>query len=268
MDMTPPVMPMHDLHGELQEFRATARRFVAAELVPHEARWAAQMHVDRTAWKAAGALGLLLPDIPETYGGGGGKRHQAAVAGEFAKVESSGGFLVHSIVAHYILNQGTEEQRRKYLPLLATGEMIGAIAMTEPGAGSDLQGIRTRAVPDGNALRLNGTKTFIINGSLADLGVVPRTGEGPAAKNASLLLLETKGADGFQVGRILDKIGQKNQDTSELFCADVCVPGDAILGGEPGHGFGQLMTELLYERVLIGLAALAAIERPVELTLF
>lgn len=265
MDVTPPI----DTGAEVAEFRETARRFVEAEMTPNEARWAKQQHVDRATWRHAGALGLLLADIPEEYGGsGGGFEHQAAVAEELGKSESSGGFLVHSIVAHYLLNQGTEQQRRKYLPRLASGEMIGAVAMTEPGTGSDLQAVRTRAVPDGNSLLLNGAKTFITNGSLADLVIiVARTGEGSGGKGLSLVLLETRGAEGFRLGQVLDKIGQKSQDTSELFFDDVRVPGDAILGGEAGRGFGQLMTELSYERVLIGLSAVVAIEKAVRLTI-
>lgn len=253
---------------ELRDFHDTARRFVKTEMAPNDARWAQQRHVDRAAWLKAGALGLLLADIPEAYGGaGGGFEHQVAVVEECAECDSAAGFLVHSIVAHYLLNQGTEEQRRAYLPRLASGEMIGAIAMTEPGTGSDLQSVRTRAVRDGNSWVLNGSKTFISNGSMADLIiVVARTGEREAGKGISLLLLETRGAEGFRVGQVLEKIGQKSQDTSELFFDDVRLPANAILSGEPGRGFAQLMTELPYERVLIGVTAVVAIERAVRLT--
>jgi acyl-CoA dehydrogenase len=252
----------------MDDLRATMRRFVQAELVPNEARWAKQQHVDRAAWEKAGALGLLLADIPEVYGGAGGSAlHQVAIVEEFAESDSTAGFLVHSIVAHYLLNQGTEAQRRRYLPLLASGEMIGAVAMTEPGTGSDLQSVRTRAVRDGDTLLLNGSKTFISNGSMADLiVVVARTGEREAGRGISLLLLETRGAAGFRVGKVLEKIGQHSQDTSELFFDDVRIPADAVLGGEPGRGFPQLMTELAYERVLIGVTAVVAIERAVRLT--
>jgi acyl-CoA dehydrogenase len=257
-----------ELELEVAQFRDTARRFVKGEFVPNEARWAKQQHVDRKTWQQAGSLGLLLADIPEEYGGSGGTfRHQAAVADELAQSESSTGFLVHSIVAHYVLNHGTKAQRSKYLPLLASGEMIGAIAMTEPGTGSDLQAIRTKAVLDGEWLILNGSKTFITNGSLADLViVVARTGDGLGGKGLSLVLLETRGAMGFRVGRVLDKIGQHTQDTSELFLEDVRVPADAVLGGERELGFKQLKTELPYERVLLGLAAVSATERAVRLT--
>ncbi len=271
MDITPPRSfdeRQDELQSELRDFRDTVRRFVQAELLPNEARWAKQQHVDRAAWEKAGALGLLLADIPEQYGGtGGGIEHQVAVVEECAESDSTAGFLVHSIVAHYLLNQGTEQQRRTYLPRLASGEMIGAIAMTEPGTGSDLQSIRTRAVRDGDSLVLNGSKTFISNGSMADLVVVvARTGDQGGGKGISLLLLETRGAKGFRVGQVLEKIGQKSQDTSEMFFDDVRIPANAILGGEPGRGFAQLMTELPYERVLIGITAVVAIERAVRLT--
>jgi len=211
---------------------------------------------------------LLLADIPETYGGaGGGVEHQVAVVDGFAHSESGAGFMVHAIVAHYLLAHGTEEQRRAYLPRLASGEMIGAVAMTEPGTGSDLLSIRTRAVRDGDEWVINGSKTFISNGTMAGLViVVARTAEREAGKGISLLLLETSGAEGFRVGQVLEKIGQKSQDTSELFFDDVRVPADAVLGGEPGRGFAQLMEELPYERVLIGITAVAAIEKAVRLT--
>ena len=271
MDITPPRSPgehQDELQSELRDLRDTVRRFVQAELLPNEARWAKQQRVDRAVWEKAGALGLLLADIPEEYGGTGGSiEHQVAVVEECAESDSTAGFLVHSIVAHYLLNQGTEQQRRAYLPRLASGEMIGAIAMTEPGTGSDLQSIRTRAVRDGDSLVLNGSKTFISNGSMADLVVVgARTGDQGGGKGISLLLLETRETKGFRVGQVLEKIGQKSQDTSEMFFDDVRIPADAILGGEPGRGFAQLMTELPYERVLIGVTAVVAIERAVRLT--
>jgi len=258
-----------DLKLEVVQFRETARRFVKNEFLPNEARWAKQQHVDRATWLKAGSLGLLLADIPEEYGGSGGTfRHQAAVADEISQSDSSSGFLVHSVVAHYVLNHGTEAQRNKYLPLLASGEMIGAIAMTEPGTGSDLQAIRTKAVPDGDSLLLSGSKTFITNGSLANLVVVvARTGEGAGGNGLSLVLLETRGANGFKVGRVLDKIGQHTQDTSELFFEDIRIPSDAVLGGERGLGFKQLKNELPYERALLGLSAVAAMERAVRLTI-
>ena len=267
MDVSP-WPPADDRRNELDELRRTVIRFVDSDVSPHEASWAKQQQVDRGAWLKAGELGLLLADVPETYGGsGGGVEHQVAILDELSKSEVATGFMVHSIVAHYLLNQGTETQRRAYLPRLASGEMIGAVAMTEPGTGSDLQSVRTRATPDGDMLVLNGSKTFISNGSLADLVVVvARTGEGDGSKAISLILLETRDAPGYRVGKVLDKIGHHSQDTSELFFDDVRVHASCVLGGVPGRGFAQLMTELPYERVLIGVTAVAAIERAVQLT--
>ena len=254
---------------ELDDYREQVRRFVATEVTPHQKRWAQQQHVDREVWSKAGALGMLLADVPAEYGGSGGTfAHQAVMIEEQgAAGDTAFAIFVHVIMARYILNQGTEDQKQRYLPRLAAGEMIGAIAMTEPGAGSDLQGIRTSAERQGDAYVLNGAKTFISNGSLADLIiVVARTGSEPGAKGISLLLVETRGAPGFRVGRILEKIGQKGQDTCELFFEDVRVPADNVLGGTPGRGFYQLMTELPYERTVIAVGALAAIERAVRLT--
>jgi acyl-CoA dehydrogenase len=174
---------------------------------------------------------------------------------------------VHAIVAHYLLNLGTEAQKKKYLPKLASGEMIAAIAMSEPGAGSDLKGIRTTAVRDGDAYAINGSKTFISNGYLADLiVVVTKTDPAAGAKGVSLMLLETKDCAGFRVGRILEKIGQKGQDTCELFFDNARVPLENVLGGVEGKGFGQLMNELPYERTILGVAGVAAIERALRLT--
>ena len=175
---------------------------------------------------------------------------------------------VHSIVAHYFLNHGTEAQKRKYLPRLARGELVGAIAMTEPGAGSDLQGVRTRAVKDGDGYVINGSKTFITNGFLAGVVlVVVKTDPTQGAKGTSILIVETEGCQGYRVGRVLDKIGMKAQDTSELFFDDVRVPADALLGGSEGQGFFQLMGDLPYERTIIGLSALATMEGAYQATL-
>lgn len=254
---------------ELHTFRDTVRRFVAAEITPHQERWRKQQHVDRETWRKAGGMGLLLADIPEDYGGsGGGFEHMAVVFEELCYAgDMNFGLHVHAIVAHYLLNQGTEEQKRRYLPLLASGEMVAAIAMTEPGAGSDLKGIRTTAVAGADGYRLNGSKTFISNGYLADLVlVVAKTDPAAGSKGISLMLLETKDNPGFRVGRILDKVGQKGQDTCELFFDDAMVASDGVLGGEEGRGFAQLMAELPYERTIVGLAGVASIERALELT--
>jgi acyl-CoA dehydrogenase len=249
---------------ELETLRDAVRRFVAGEVAPHQQRWREQQHVDRALWRKAGELGLLLADVPDDFGGSGGTfAHQAVVFEELALAgDTAFGLHVHAIAAHYLLNHGTEEQKYKYLPRLARGDMIAAIAMSEPGAGSDLQGIRTTAVRTDLGYRLNGSKTFISNGYLADLiVVVAKTDPAAGAKGVSLMLLETAGNPGFRVGRILDKMGQKGQDTCELFFDDAIVPLQNVLGGEEGRGFAQLMTELPYERTIV-----ACIERALALT--
>jgi acyl-CoA dehydrogenase len=258
------------MNEELEGFRDAVRRFVAAEITPHEERWRKQQHVDRELWNKAGEMGILLADIPDAYGGSGGTfAHQAIVFEELSYANNSSfGIHVHAIVAHYLLNQGTEEQKQRYLPKLASGEMVAAIAMSEPGAGSDLKGIRTTAHLDGDHYVLNGSKTFISNGFLADLIlVVAKTDPAAGAKGMSLLLLETKNCgDGFRVGRILEKVGQKGQDTCELFFDGATVPQANVLGGAEGKGFAQLMAELPYERTIVGIAGVATIEKAVELT--
>ena len=262
-------MPTSWRTPDIEEYRAQVRRFVQAEVAPHQQRWAKQQHVDRELWNKAGALGMLASDVPSEYGGSDGNvAHQTVMIEELTAVgDSSFSISVHAIVQQYILKQGTEEQKRRYLPKLASGEMVGAIAMTEPGGGSDLQGVRTRAERQGDHWVLNGAKTFISNGFLADLVVVvARTGTEPGARGISLLLVETKDRPGYRVGRVLEKLGQKGQDTCELFFEDVHVPADAVLGGETGRGFYQLMTELPYERTLIAISAVAAIERAVQIT--
>jgi acyl-CoA dehydrogenase len=257
---------------ELEDLRDAVRRFIDSEITPHQQRFKEQQHVDRALWNKAGELGVLLADIPEQYGGSGGTfAHQCVVFEELGYAgDMAFGIHVHAIVAHYILNQGTEAQKRKYLPLLASGEMVGAIAMSEPGAGSDLKGIRTTAAAgkgDNGGYRVNGSKTFISNGYLADLIlVVVKTDPNAGARGVSLLLLETKDNPGFRVGRILDKVGQKGQDTCELFFDGAHVPTENVLGGVEGQGFAQLMTELPYERTILGVTGVAAIERALKLT--
>jgi acyl-CoA dehydrogenase len=258
------------MNAELELFRETARRFVAEEITAHMDRFTKQQHVDRRAWEKAGELGLLLADIPGEYGGGGGNfAHVATVTEELTYAGDFGfGLAVHSIVSNYLLHKGTEAQKRKYLPELASGRMIGAIAMTEPNAGSDLQSVRTRAeLRDGHYV-INGSKIFISNGSMADLIiVVAKTDANARAKGMSLLLLETRDAPGFKVGRVLDKLGQKSADTSELFFDDVRVPAANLLGEAEGQGFFQLVEELPYERTLCAVSAVASIETALRLTL-
>lgn len=265
--MSPPTSPW--MSPDLEAYRDTLRRFVEAEITPHQERWAKQQHVDRDLWTKAGELGALCADIPEEYGGTGGDfAHMAALFEELgAAGDTAFGVHVHIIVAHYLLNHGTEAQKRKYLPQLANGTMVAAIAMSEPAAGSDLQGIRTRAVRDGDDYVVSGSKIFISNGFLADLiVVVAKTDPAAGARGISLLLAETRSAQGFRIGRILDKVGQKGQDTCELFFDDMRVPADAVLGGLEGRGFAQLMGELPYERTLVAIGAVAAIERALKLT--
>jgi acyl-CoA dehydrogenase len=254
---------------ELTMFRDAVRRFIAAEVVPHDERWREQHHVDRAFWNKAGAMGILCPSIPEAYGGGGGTfAHEAVTGEELAAVGcSSFGQTVHGgIVAHYLLAYGNEEQKQRWLPGLCSGDMVGAIAMTEPGTGSDLQGVKTRAVPDGDYYVVNGSKIFISNGIQADLIiVVAKTDPTAGAKGISLIVVDAA-TSGFKRGRTLDKIGLKGQDTAELFFEDVRVQAANLLG-EPGQGFVQLMKQLPQERIGIALQAQASMEAAVACTL-
>ena len=245
---------------DLELYRDNVVRFIETEVLPHDEEARKRGHVGHEVWRKAGALGLLCADIPEAYGGAGGDfRHEAVFYEEMSRRALTGmATSVHAIVAHYFLNHGTEEQKLRYLPRMARGEMVGAIAMTEPGAGSDLQGVRTRAEKADGGYVINGSKTFITNGYLAGVVlVVAKTDPAQGAKGTSILIVETEGCEGFRVGRVLDKIGMKAQDTSELFFDDVRVPADALLGGVEGQGFFQLMSDLPYERTIIGLSALA-----------
>jgi len=258
------------MNEELEMVRDTAIRFIESEMAPHDEQARRQGHVGRAIWRRAGEIGLLCSDIPEQYGGGGGDfRHEAVFYEEMARRSLTGmNASVHSIVAHYLLNHGTEAQKARYLPRMARGELIGAIAMTEPGAGSDLQGVRTRAERRSDGYVINGAKTFISNGYLAGLVmVVAKTDPAQRAKGTSILIVETEGLAGYRVGRVLDKIGLKAQDTAELFFDDVQVGLDCLLGGEEGRGFYQLMGDLPYERTVIGVTAAAAMEGAYEATL-
>ena len=248
-----------------------ANRFMEEEIAPHYERYEKQEIVDREAWEKAGETGLLCASMPEEYGGAGGTyAHEAAIIEAIGHHGVDGfGIALHSaIVAPYILHFGSEDQKRKWLPRLATGELIGAIAMTEPGAGSDLQGVKTSAVKDGNQYRINGSKTFITNGQNANLIVlVAKTDPSKGAKGTSLIVIETEEVEGFERGRNLDKVGYKANDTSELFFNDVKVPTSNLLGAEEGQGFVQLMTELPQERLIIANQAMSAIERALALTI-
>jgi len=251
------------MDDDLRMLREAVSRFVETEMLPHEPRWRAQKHVDRSTWRQVGEAGFLLMDVPDEYGGGGGDfRHEAVLYEECNRRGISGfGQGVHSIAAHYVLNYGTEEQKRRWLPRMASGELIGAIAMTEPGAGSDLKGIRTRAVRDGGEYVVNGSKIFITNGSIATiLMLVVRTDPGDRSRGLSILMVETEGLPGYRVGRVLDKMGMTAQDTSELFFEDVRLPAHCLLGGEEGRGMHMLMGDLPYERLTIALGGVAAME--------
>jgi acyl-CoA dehydrogenase len=251
------------MDDDLRMLREAVSRFVESEMVPHEARWRKQKHVDRSTWRQVGEAGFLLMDVPPEYGGGGGDfRHEAVLYEECNRRGISGfGQGVHSIAAHYVLNYGTEEQKQRWLPRMARGELIGAIAMTEPGAGSDLKGIRTRAVREGGEYVINGSKIFITNGSIATiLMLVVRTDPGDRSRGLSILMVETENLPGYRVGRVLDKMGMTAQDTSELFFEDVRVPADCLLGLEEGKGMHQLMGDLPYERLTIALGGVAAME--------
>ncbi|MFI6155166.1 acyl-CoA dehydrogenase family protein [Kitasatospora sp. NPDC051170] len=252
-----------------EDFRATVKAFLAKEVLPHYDRWEKAGIVDRSAWLAAGRQGLLGPAVPEEYGGGGTPdfRYAAVLAEEFARAGASGLAigLHNDIIGPYLTSLATEEQKRRWLPGFCSGELITAIAMTEPGTGSDLQGIRTQAVDHGDHYLLNGAKTFISNGILADLViVVARTTPEGGARGLSLLAVE-RGTPGFERGRNLDKIGQKAQDTAELFFQDVRVPKENLLG-ELNGGFVHLMQNLAQERLTIAAAAIAGAEYLVEIT--
>ncbi len=258
------------MNDALEPWRDAVVRFVENEIVPRDEAARKRGHVERELWRMAGASGLLCVDISEVYGGGGGDfRYEALIHEELARRGLTGmSVAVHSIAAHYIVNHGTEEQKRKYLPAMASGELIGAIAMTEPSAGSDLQGIRTRAERRAGGYVINGSKTFISNGFLADLVlVVAKTDPGLKSKGISILIVETKDRPGYKVGRLLDKIGFKAQDTAELFFDNVEVDSQNLLGGVEGQGFAQLMSDLPYERTLVGLNAIGSMEGAFEATL-
>ena len=248
-----------------------ARRFIAAEFVPHLETWHDEHFYPREVWTKAGAAGLLCASMPEEYGGGGGTfAHEAVIDREYslAGFDTFGASLHSGIVAPYILNYGTEEQKRRWLPKLATGELIGAIAMSEPGTGSDLQGVRTTAKKSGNGYVLNGSKTFITNGQHANLIiVVAKTDPKQGAKGVSLVVVETADATGFRRGRKLKKLGMDSADTSELFFEDVSLPAESLLGIEEGQGFFQLMKELPQERLIVATHAVAMIERALALTI-
>jgi len=253
---------------EQHMFRDAVRRFMENEVVPHHDRWEEQGYVDREVWEKAGANGLLCASMPESYGGAGAdKLYSIVVMEETARVNATGlGFGLHSeIVAPYILHYGSEEQKQRFLPKMATGEVIGAIAMSEPAAGSDLQGVKTTATRRGEVYVLNGSKTFITNGWHADVViVVAKTEPKAGAKGTSLLLVE-RGMKGFEKGKRLKKVGMKAQDTSELFFDNVEVPASNLLGNE-NEGFAYLMQELPWERLQIAIGAVENAQAAIDWT--
>jgi acyl-CoA dehydrogenase len=256
---------------ELALLEQQVRRFIAAEYVPHLERWHEEGMYEREVWNKAGAAGLLCPSVPEEYGGPGGSfAHEAVIGRELslAGFDSFGAGLHSGIVAPYILHYGTDEQKRRWLPKLVTGELVGAIAMSEPGTGSDLQGVRTAAKKSGNGYVLNGSKTFITNGQHANLIiVVAKTDPSAGAKGVSLMVVETEGTTGFRRGRKLRKLGLDAADTSELFFEDLKLPAGSLLGTEEGQGFAQLMNDLPRERLIVAVHAQAMIERALALTI-
>lgn len=258
-----PMIPRTLFNSDHEAFRKTARRFFEEEIGPFHEKWEEQQHLDRDLWNKAGALGLLCPTMPEEYGGSGVDRlYSVIMMEEQARVgDSASGFSLHSdIVANYINNFGNEAQKQAWLPKMASGEVVSAIAMTEPGTGSDLQAVQTRAIDMGDHYVLNGSKIFITNGYLCDMAVVvAKTGNTEkGAQNISLLIVDAH-SEGFSKGKPLKKVGMKGQDTCELFFNNVKVPKENLLGME-GMGFIMLMKELAWERMMIAIMCAAGAE--------
>ena len=256
---------------ELVLFEDEARKFFERELLPHVEKWHDQGAVDRWAWEKTGEAGMLCMSMPEEYGGAGGTfAHEQIFMEQQIKsgIEGFGAGLHNCIVAPYILHYGTEEQKKRWLPRMAKGELIGAIAMTEPGTGSDLQSVTTTAIKEGNQYVINGQKTFITNGQTANfIIVVAKTNPSEKAGGISLMVVETDEVEGFERGRNLKKLGNKAQDTSELFFTDVKIPTENMLGLDEGQGFIQLMEQLPQERHQIAVQGMATIELALELTI-
>ena len=253
----------------LRTFRATVRAFVATEFAPHQDRWRQQQFPDAVAWTKAGAVGMLLSDVPADYGGGGGTfAHEAVVVEELTRAGVPLHSFIHDNVAHYILAYGSEAQQRNWLPRMARGELVGAIAMSERTAGSDLQGMRTTARRDGDHYVISGSKTFITNGWHAGLVCLAAKTDPKATgpKAISLIMVETRDLPGYRVGRPLEKIGLHAQDICELFFENVRVPAANLLGSVEGRGTLQIMEKMGYERLAIGVAAVATAEQAVALT--
>lgn len=260
----------HWMTEELEGLRDLIRRFVSEHVTPNQERWYADGATDRDVWRKAGELGILLPDIAVGYGGSGGSfAHEAVVAHELCLAGDSSwrpGKQIHVIAAHYIERHGTEAQKLRWLPGMASGEVIAGMGMTEPGGGTDLQNMKTRADKVDGGYVINGSKTFITNGSIGDLLVLAvKTNPKEKAKGVSLFLFDTK-TPGFRVGRRLQKIGLHGSDTCELFFDDCAVPAEALLGEREGQGFYQMMQDLTYERALGGINCAAVMQHAFEVT--
>lgn len=254
---------------ELRTFRTRVLQVIQTEFAPQQERWRRQRRPDLEAWAAAGAAGLLLPDIPREYGGGGGTfAHEVVVLEELARAGIRFAASTQSIVAHYLLAYGTEEQKCRWLPPLGRGELVAAIAMSEPAAGSDLQGIRTTARRDGDEYVIDGSKTFVTNGCNAGLVCLAAKTDVTVAgmKGLSLLMVEGKGRPGYRIGDALEKVGMHEQDTCELFFDDVRVPASNLLGPAPGQGFTQMLEQLPYERLTVAVSAVATAEQALAIT--
>ena len=266
-------MPANIDQGELDLFRTTVRRFLSEEVAPNASAWRARGYIDRDLWRKAGALGLLCASVPEEHGGGGGTFwHEAIIIEELARIAFPDFSipLQNVILAPYLVQYATEQQRRRWLPRMASGDLVAALAMSEPGAGSDVQAIRTSARRDGNEYVVNGQKTFITHGHTADLiclAVKTDTSEANGVRGFSLLMIEADKTTGFRRGRLLDKVGLKAQDTAELFFDDARVPAANLLGGIEGRGFYQLMEQLAKERINIAMQALALTEAAINETI-
>ena len=268
--MSLPVFPSPWMGEEHQQLQDSVARYMAERWVPRASEFRAAGRMPPEVWREAAANGLLCASTPTEYGGGGGDfSHEAVILLEQARANCSGwgGGLHSAIVAPYLLQYGTEEQKQRWLPKMCSGELIGAIAMTEPGTGSDLQAIRTSARREGDHYIVNGAKTFITNGQNANLVIVVcRTGDA-GAKGVSLLVVETEQSPGFRRGRLLDKVGLHAQDTSELFFDDMRVPATNLLGAQEGQGFFQLMAQLPQERLIIAVQGIGAMERALDETI-
>ncbi len=257
------------MDDDLRIFRKTARHFIEKEFVPHQDCWRKEQRPADDAWVRAGSVGLLLSDLPSEYGGGGGSfANEAVVVEELARAGVHFATFVQSSIAHYLLDYAAHAQKSDWLPRMASGELVGAIAITEAGAGSDVKAIRTTARRSGDHYVINGSKTFVTNGWHAGLVCVAVKTDPKAAgmRGISLIAVETKNLSGYRVGRSLNKVGMHGQDTCELFFDDVRVPASNLLGGTEGQGFSQIMEKMNYERLAIAVAALATAERAIEVT--